>query len=355
MRVKEKSFIGCTGNRHAKTRLHNDYIQSRQVFGKTLRRTERSYRKSVAVDIETMSSRNPNDFWEKIRNLGPRRNKNIPFEVIDESGNITRNEQDVLERWRCDFENLYNGVQSDEFDFDHYLQANIHKTLLEQNMEDPLYTTNNSLNAIIITDEIHKIVMQSKLRSSSGFDEIPYDILKFPMVIDTLHQLFQWIFDTSIIPSVWRKAIICPILKYSTTDPRIPMNYRGVSLLSCVSKIYSAFINKRLTTFLENEDILVDEQNGFRKNRSCEDHIFTLNIIVRNNQNVFSAFIDLKKCFDFIDRDMMLYKLLLNNIDGKIYNSVKSIYQHTNSCVRINNKLTNWFDCRTGVKQGDNV
>lgn len=69
----------------------------------------------------------------------------------------------------------------------------------------------------------------------------------------------------------------------------------------------------------------------------------------------FSAIIDLKKCFDFIDRDMMLYKLLLNNIDGKIYNSVKSIYQHTNSCVRINNKLTNWFDCRTGVKQGDNV
>ena len=46
---------------------------------------------------------------------------------------------------------------------------------------------------------------------------------------------------------------------------------------------------------------------------------------------------------------------MLNNIDGKIYNSVKSIYQHTNSCVRINNKLTNWFDCRTGVKQRDNV
>jgi len=89
----------------------------------------------------------------------------------------------VLERWRCDFENLYNGVQSDEFDFDHYLQAKIHKTLLEQNMEDPLYTTNNSLNANTTRDEIHKIVMQSKLRSSSSFDEIPY-ILKFPVLLE---------------------------------------------------------------------------------------------------------------------------------------------------------------------------
>ncbi len=56
--------------------------------------------------------------------------------------------------------------------------------------------------------------------------------------------------------------------------------------------------------------------------------------------SVFAAYIDLRKCFDFIDRDMMLYKLLLNNIDGKIYDSIKSIYRHSTSCVRINDKLT---------------
>ncbi len=133
------------------------------------------------------------------------------------------------------------------------------------------------------------------------------------------------------------------------------MNYRGISLLSCISKLYSAFINRRLTKFLGDHDILADEQNGFRANRSCEDHVFTLDSITRNHNNVFTAFIDLRKCFDFIDRDMMLYKLLRNNIDGKLYGSVKSIYQHSVSCVRINNKCTEWFDCKTGVKQGDNL
>lgn len=139
-------------------------------------------------------------------------------------------------------------------------------------------------------------------------------------------RLFQLILDTSIVPSVWRKAIICPILKDASTDPRIPMNYRGVSLLSCISKIYSAFINQRITSHLDGHEVLADEQNGFRKNRSCEDHVFTLNSDIRNSKSLFVAFIDLRKCFDFIDREMMLCKLLVHDIDGKVYNSVKSIY-----------------------------
>ena len=110
-----------------------------------------------------------------------------------------------------------------------------------------------------------------------------------------------------------------------------------------------------MTNYLEENDILADEQNGFRTKRSCEDHVFVLNSIIKNNAQVFSAFIDLKKCFDYIDRDMLLYKLILHRIDGKVYNSIKNIYAHTSSCVRINNSHTDWFDCTTGVKQGCNL
>jgi len=200
----------------------------------------------------------------------------------------------------------------------------------------------------ITLEEITVIVKKAKTGSAVGFDEIPYDVMKNPLIHQALQHLFQLIFDTSIIPSVWRKAIICPILKDSTTDPRIPMNYRGISLLSCVSKLYTSFMNMRLTSYLEQNDMLADEQNGFRKKRSCEDHVFTLNSIIKNNKQVFTAYIDLRRCFDYIDRDMLLYKLLLNKIDGKLYNSIKNIYSSTVSTIRINNKLTDWFDCATG-------
>jgi hypothetical protein len=74
-----------------------------------------------------------------------------------------------------------------------------------------------------------------------------------------------------------------PIPKDYSTDPRIPVNHIGVSLLSCISKLYSAFINKRLSCYLEDSDLLADQQNGIRRNRSCEEHVFSLNNLIRNN------------------------------------------------------------------------
>ena len=73
------------------------------------------------------------------------------------------------------------------------------------------------------------------------------------------------------------------------------MNHRGVSLLSCISKLYSAFINKRLSCYLEDRDLLADQHNGIRRNRSCEDHVFSLNSLIRNNDTLFVAFTYLKR------------------------------------------------------------
>ncbi|XP_055998773.1 uncharacterized protein LOC130047523 isoform X1 [Ostrea edulis] len=274
-REKENMFVKYKGKQNVKSALRREYIEARDIFDKALRRTERSYKKTVARDIENMSSSNPNEFWNKIKKLGPRNTIYIPMEVIDTDGNIITNEREVLNRWQIDFQNLYNGSVNTDFFQDHYDSSRLEKTRLENNMKLQSFICNEELNYDISLEEISDIVLHSKSKSDSGYDEIPYSVLKFPMIIKTLRNLFQLIFDSSIIPSIWRKAIICPILKDSSSDKHLPMNYRGISLLSCISKLYSAFINKRLVTYLENNDILADEQNGFRRGRSCEDHIET--------------------------------------------------------------------------------
>ena len=202
-------------------------------------------------------------------------------------------------------------------------------------------------------EEITQLVMRAKSKCAPGIDGISYAFLKYPPVIGVLKELFQLLFDTGILPSSWRKAIICPILKDAQSDQRNPLNYRGISLLSSVSKLYTGFLNKRISKHLDSENNLADAQNGFRRNRSCDDHIFSLNSIIKNNKEVFSAFIDLRKAFDFVNRDMLLYKLLLYGIDGKVYNSVKSMHCNSSACIRINGKTTDWFDCKMGVVQGD--
>ncbi len=75
-----------------------------------------------------------------------------------------------------------------------------------------------------------------------------------------------------------------------------------------------------------------------------------------NNKPTFAAFVDLQIAFDWFDRDVFMFKLLINNIDGKLYNTynaIKSIYINTISAIKINNKQSDCFPCTSGVPQGD--
>ncbi len=206
-------------------------------------------------------------------------------------------------------------------------------------------------------DETEKITNNLKAKKAIGIDKIPNEILKINDVKYVMHKMFNAFFNTSMLPSIWLKALIVPVPKSSTKDPYIPLNYRGISLLSCVYKAYSGILNNRIKTYMEDRNWFVEEQNGFRKGRSCQDHIYTLSSIIRNRQNekkhTYAAFIDFQKAFEWIDRDLLMYKLLINDIDGKIYHSVKNMYTNTSSAIRLNEHITDWFPCTSGVRQGD--
>jgi hypothetical protein len=194
--------------------------------------------------------------------------------------------------------------------------------------------------------------MKSKNGKSTGVDELPYEVLKYDCVTEVIHRLFMLCFESNIIPSDWRRAIICPILKDNNNDPRTPLNYRGISLLSAIYKLYSSVLNNRLMDHLEDYYILVDEQNGFRRDRSCADHIFTLSCITQNRKETFISFIDLQKAFDTVDHDLLKLSLLQNGIDGDFYNAVKSMYGDTVSCVKIDDLYTDWFSSASSVRLG---
>ena len=87
--------------------------------------------------------------------------------------------------------------------------------------------------------------------------------------------------------------------------------------------------------------IIVDEQNGFRADRSL-DYMFCISSVIRNNiiekSSVLAAFIDMRKAFDWINRDMLLYKILFQfGISGKLYGAIKSLYSFSEAYIKINN------------------
>ena len=89
--------------------------------------------------------------------------------------------------------------------------------------------------------------------------------------ISFLHILFN--IYTATAPTVWSYGIINPIPKSSTTDPRNPLSYRGITLACCMYKLYAAGLRSRLSLWCETFGKLVDEQNGFRCKRSTTDHL----------------------------------------------------------------------------------
>jgi len=283
------------------------------------------------------------------------------MEVYNENGSINNNLENVLHKWKEDFKSLYN-IQNEQEHYDHSLveQCNNHKCMLLNNMEDPFNDIGESYNQIITKEEVEQCIMSSKNNKAAGYDNIPNEVLKNSNIIDVLYRFFQLCFDSGKTPNDWNYAIISPIPKDVSKDKRVPCNYRGISLLCCISKIYSKILNKRLLEYAETNNLLCDEQNGFRSERSCVDHIFVLNSVIRNRLNegkdTFAAFIDFKKAFDFVNRDLLMYRLLLCGVRGKLYHSINSMYAHTFCSVRLNNSwITDWFQTSSGVKQGDNM
>ncbi len=119
-----------------------------------------------------------------------------------------------------------------------------------------------------------------------GVDDIPMETLYGDHSVAFLHELFSQCFDSSVVPEAWRRGIVTPIPKCSTADPRVPLNYRGITLSSHIYKLYCSVLNDRLTSWIEDNGLLCDEHNGFRPGRSCQDQLLAFTNIVNTRKNV---------------------------------------------------------------------
>ena len=177
-----------------------------------------------------------------------------------------------------------------------------------------------------------------------------------------LVKLFNIILKTGVIPTNWCISFISPIFKNkgSRSDPD---NYRGISIISCLGKLFTALLNDRLTEFVNVNKIIGEEQAGFRSGYSTHDHIFTLHTIIdlylnmfnKKQKRLYCAFIDYSKAFDLVDRALLWNKLLAYNINGRFMRAIHNIYQNTKACIKLNNTVSNSFNCNIGVRQGDNL
>ena len=138
-------------------------------------------------------------------------------------------------------------------------------------------------------------------------------------------------------------------------------NYRDITLLSALGKLFTSILNNRLYDYIVQKGILKAEQGGFRKMHGTVDSIFTLKMVSdkyvkskpqKHRNLLFSCFIDFRKTFDCITRQKLFDKLRKEGVQGRFLDVLISMYSNDKSAVKIDNKLTESFICHAGVKQG---
>ncbi len=191
---------------------------------------------------------------------------------------------------------------------------------------------NGELDFPISVDEVTKAIKRLKRNKAYGIDCLlnEYFIECSDILSPYICKIFNAILVSGVFPESWADGIIIPLFKKG--DRCSVANYRGITLLSCFSKLFNTLLNARITSFCEKYNLISDAQFGFRKGLSTTDAIFSLLSVVQNylnnNKRLYVAFIDLKKCFDSIYRNALWYKLYNADIRGKVLLIIKNMYSH---------------------------
>ena len=167
-----------------------------------------------------------------------------------------------------------------------------------------------------------------------------------------LHHLFLKIWDSGAVVSDWRDADVVPIPKKG--DLRLCDNWRGISLLDVVGKLFARVMQDRLQVLAE--DVLPDSQCSFRKGRGCVDMMFVAQQLyeksIEHSSGLYVLFVDLKKAYDSVLRAALRLVLQRLGVPPQMLRLIQSLHENMEARVRVGDGFTDPIMVRNGLRQG---
>ena len=251
--------------------------------------------------------------------------------VKEETGNLVADSHSILARWRNHFSQVLNILEVNGV-----RQTEIHTA-------EPLVPEPS-------TFEVELSIEKLKSHKFLSIDQIPAELIKaVRRTIRRETHTFISIWNKEELREEWKKSII-----YKKGDKTDCSNYRG-TFLPTTYKILSKILLSRLTPYAE--EIAADYLGGFRSNRSASDHIFSIRQTLEKkweyNEAVLQLFIDFKKAFDSVTREVLHNILIEFIIPMKLIGLIKMCLTETYCRVRVGKNLCDVFSIRKDLKQGD--
>ena len=312
------------------------YYRLLKIYRKKCKSEHRKFKADLMDSLDKLSSENPSAYWKLVNELTEKRKETLP-------------------------------IDPDLF-YDHYLQLNSEtvnqntasdKAILAEASALELTRNFSNLDFLFKPEEIEKVVKSLKGGKSSGTDQIQNEMIKagLHILIKPMTKLFNLVFSSGNYPSLWATGRIISIHKKGDTSD--PGNYRGITISSCLGKIFNSVLNNRLCNYLECNNIISEEQIGFRKKHRTSDHLFILKTLIdkykNSKQKLYIGFIDFMKAFDSVWHTGLLYKILKIGVSNAFFKIVKSMYSKILVAIQVGNSISPNFPSMVGIRQGNNL
>ena len=195
------------------------------------------------------------------------------------------------------------------------------------------------LNRNITMEETEAALQSLRKGKAPGCDLIYTDLLVAAgdELKKAIHEVFHKSWQEGKCPNEWKVASVTFLKKSGKANYHQPSSYRPISLTSCLGKCIEKIIATRLYGFVEHNDILDKEQEGFRRFRGTSQALLRLTQDIKNGFNtkktILAAMVDMEKAYDSVWRDGLMYKLDKKGIQGRIWAWLNSFLKdRTASC-----------------------
>ena len=320
----------------------NKYKEYNNILQECIKSAEETYYQSLFNDTKHSSIK----MWKalgSIINPNKKPKQKHLTKLITEHGVVENNTEisNQMNKYFCTIgSKLANDLPNGK-SFDTYLKNKINQTMFLSPIKE-----------FEVTNEI----IQLNNRKSPGPDNLSPKILKAcePQLCKPLTDVFNYSIETATYPSKLKLAKVIALHKKKTVF--LPENYRPISLLSCIDKIFEKLLHKRFMEFINKYKIIILEQFGFLKKHSTMlaliDVIDNVRKYIDQGEFALGIYLDLKKAFDTVNHSILLSKLEHYGFRGHVNKFIKSYLSDRQQYTVINGSKSDIEFISTGVPQG---
>lgn len=301
--------------------------------------------------IKTMKELNIRNgtLWNAVRLSKWRSNKSKKVYKIHSQTGITYNKNQIAEAFADNFEKIHHMTVN--------FVGTVLNNLIKRNYTSVADADNTGMAFQIYTHEIKALFKKLKNKKAPGLDSVNNLQLKncTNKIICQINYIFNYCIRNTYFPKIWRIAKIIPIPKPGK-DQLFPQNYRPISLLSTLSKVFENVIAKRIRKYLDDNNCLNEAQFGFRTGHCTVRQLSrVLYIIIANknkNKHTGVMLLDIEKAFDTVCHKALIYKTNTIGIPINIIQLIKSYLTNRRFVVSHDRTLSSFREIVAGVPQG---